>query len=181
VTQPIVLQPCPMSVRVLEQLERIGRVRVWRASERVHGAQGERNYDETIYTSDPQFGSHKLICAALLRPHIALVWHPDDEDIYLPDVRDARSSYWVACHLDKDEARERAAASKLAATDFTCIRLFPAPRGAEIFTVRAGTLHCEVTPPGVGSMPHVFVTEPSSLPQYDFPMAGLNLQVAGHV
>jgi len=157
------LVPQPMSVAVLEDLESKGIVRRFAPMPEVFRDAPGRNAVATAYASDAQYGPHKLICVSVQTLQVRLSYHPDNEEILIPAQGAVRPAWFVACHLAPDEIRRRDREGTLRADDFTCASLYPAPRGAEMFTVCAGAAHCEVTRSGPEPRGYFYVTESRDL------------------
>jgi hypothetical protein len=133
---------------------------------------------ETIYTSAPRSGSHKLICVKLNSAIPKLNSHDDNEEFIIVNSNRLKlNPVYILIALDKHAALEKKARdNSLRTEDFVLLKMkYNDPPGC-IFTMLKGTVHCEVTlkeNAGAGS-PVFFVSEPSRL---KMKMAWMN----GHV
>lgn len=161
----IVLKPIPWSAEALQNLEARGLIKLFRPTEKTLKAPVGHNVVDPLYVSDERYGPHKLIAVGINMDKVRLGVHPDNEEIFLPNLgSETKPCYYVVCLLSEGELREKDRLGLLTENDFVCLKMFPAPRGAEVFTVLAGTVHCEVAAPGDGAVPYIFVTEPRDLP-----------------
>ncbi|MGE5587888.1 MAG: hypothetical protein ACM3ZO_06705 [Clostridia bacterium] len=161
----IMLRPVPWSADILQNLEARGLIKLFRPTEKILKAPVGQNVVDPLYVSDERYGPHKLIAVGINMDRVRLGVHPDNEEIFLPNLlSETKPCYYVVCLLSEDELRKKDSQGLLAADDFVCVKMLPARRGAEAFTVLAGTVHCEVAAPGEGRVPYIFVTEPRDLP-----------------
>lgn len=77
-------------------------------------------------------------------------------------IQNVKPVYLVISYLTEEEIRVTDRRGELLSDNFMC--LYPAPRGAEMFTVLGSTVHCEVTVAGEGEIGCFFVTESRDLP-----------------
>jgi len=149
------------SPRVFAMLEKRRLIRTLRPGKESTAA----NSVETIYTSSPEYGSHKLICVRPDSAQIALNSHPDNEEFILVDPGNAgcRPLFMLIGLYLHDLIERKAADGSLCARDFLLLKLgFNSPSTC-VFTMLAGTPHCELVFPGKGKAPVFFVAEPSTL------------------
>ena len=160
----ISLPPCALTKEALLELDERGLVMVFRPTEATLHPPAEENVGEALYVSDPAYGPHRLIAVGVNMSRVRLGVHGDNEEFLIPDHgTEVKPVYLVICHLPEAEIRAKDLESALEEGDFTCLSLYPAPRGAEMFTVLGGTVHCEVTRPGTGDVGAFFVTEGDEL------------------
>jgi hypothetical protein len=146
-------------------LEHRGLIRPLAAPRRILSSPKGRGAVSTVYASSPRFGPHKLIC---VKPDSAvpkLNSHPDNEEFILLDPRaGVRPLYLLIGLLPASALKAKTAAGTLSADDFVLLKMkFNDPRFS-VFTMPAGTVHCEIVFPGKGPAPVFFVTEPRDLP-----------------
>ncbi|MGZ4386440.1 MAG: hypothetical protein ACXVZO_05895, partial [Gaiellaceae bacterium] len=93
---PVRLEPVPMSVALLEDLERRGLIlRLAPGHHRLPVADGESAF-RSLYESDERWGPHKLIAVTVDRRMTArLDVHPDNEEFLLIGDPAARPLYLV--------------------------------------------------------------------------------------
>ena len=85
----IVLQPRPWTLGALEELERMSLIALFRAPDSIARTPVGMNLVETLYESDERYGPHKLICASLNTREVRLGFHPDNEEIFLPNLAES--------------------------------------------------------------------------------------------
>ena len=160
----VVLEPQAATPELFRQLDQQGLIRLFTPlPATMHPAEDE-NLAASIYESAEAFGPHKLISVGVNRTTVRLGVHPENEEFLLPPYgAEVKPLYLIICHLAEDEVRRRDAQHSLQAGDFTCVSLYPSPRGAEMFTMPAGVVHCEATLPGAGAIGCFFVTESRDL------------------
>lgn len=138
--------PVPVTKQLMESLHEKGLIRLFKPTAATLNPAEGTNIGESLYESDPQYGPHKLIAVGVNKTTVRLGVHPDHEEFLIPDFgSEVRPLYLVISHISQDELLRRDQAGTLAASDFTCLSLYPSPRGAEMFTMLAGTVHCELT------------------------------------
>ena len=158
------LIPRAISKEALMELDARGLVMVFKPTELTLNPPGEDNVGEALYVSDPAYGPHRLIAVGVNKSHVRLGVHGDNEEFLIPEQdEDVKPVYLVICHLPEAEIGRQDREGRLTESDFTCLSLYPAPRGAEMFTMLKGTVHCEATMPGPGKIGCFYVTESSDL------------------
>lgn len=160
----IKITPVQISLPVLERLEEQGLVMLFRGTPDTRNPPEGKNVGKVLYKSDEKYGPHQLIAVGINMPEVRLNVHGDHEEFLLPPHgAEVKKTYLLVCHLSEEEIRVRDHAGTLAEDDFTCLSLYPAPRGAEMFTMLSGTVHCELSEPGDGEIGCFFVTESANL------------------
>ncbi|RKP48935.1 hypothetical protein D7Z26_21505 [Cohnella endophytica] len=165
ISTSIRLKPEPITLALLEQLQAEGLIRLFNPTERTIQALPGENAVESLYESPEEYGPHKLIAVGVNKYKVRLGTHPDHEEFLIPaHGNEVKPVYLLICRLRKEEALASDRQGTLKTEDFTCLSLYPAPRGAEMFTMLAGTLHCEFTIPGDKAIGPFYVTESRDLP-----------------
>ena len=120
---------------------------------------------ETIYTSAPRYGSHKLICVGKNITKIRLSSHPDNEEfIIINPCKRKFKPLFLIIGLEKHEALEKKAKSgRLTVKDIIALKLKYNDPETSFFIMMKSTPHWEATVPGKGPAPVFFVTEPAQL------------------
>jgi hypothetical protein len=133
---------------------------------------------ERIYTTDPQFGSHMLICVAFNKSEVQLATHPDKEDfILVNEGREQKPLILVVGLHPQPEFQRLASAGQLTGDDVWALEMkYNDPR-LSFFTMNGLTPHCEWTVPGPGPANVFFVTEPSGLGLHPIDMSGYTVTV----
>ncbi len=175
----ITLRPVEATEKILARLEKKGLIRTLRPTLKILklGSRKKGGVD-TIYSSSPKFGSHKLICVTKEDTHkISLNFHPDNEEFILINNTSLRfKPLYIIIGLHKyKEFKIRARNKRLNKNDFIVLRLKYNNHKTCIFTMLKGTPHCEATLPGRGKSPIFFVTEPSRLGMTHLNLSGYNL------
>jgi hypothetical protein len=134
---------------------------------------------ERTYTTDPQFGSHMLICVGFNRSKVELAIHPDNEDfILINEGREQKPLILVIGLHPEPEFQRLVSTGQLTADDIWALEMkFNDPR-LSFFTMNGFTPHCEWTMPGPGPASVFFVTEPSGLDLRPISMGDYTLKIA---
>ncbi len=176
---PIQLIPVPVTLSTLQDLESRGLIRLFHPTEATLRPPNGENITEALYESAPGFGPHRLIAVGVNKQGVRLGTHSDHEEFLIPPHgTEVKPLYLVISYLKAAELLTRDQAGLLAADDFICLSLYPSPRGAEMFTMLPGTVHCELTDPGEEPVGTFFVTEPRDLDVQwiDLELTGFNLK-----
>lgn len=153
-----------VTVELLSKLDEMKLIKVFHPTAKTLSAPAGENIAEELYVSEERFGPHKLIAVGINKDKVRLGVHPDNEEFLIPlHGTDVKPVYLLICHLKEKELREKDKAGMLDASDFTCLDMYTAPRGAEMFTMLKDTIHCELTVPGEGKLGCFYVTEPRDL------------------
>ena len=117
-----------------------------------------------IYTTDPHFGSHMLLCVGFNRSRVELATHSDREEILLINEGRSQKPLILVIGLHPEPEFQRLVSTgQLTEDDIWALELkFNDPR-LSFFTMNALTPHCEWTVPGEEPANVFYVTEPSSL------------------
>lgn len=143
----------------------------------LHVPEGEVKAD-TIYTSDPQFGSHTLICAGFNRSRVEMATHSDNEEIFLINEGRTQKPLILVIGLHPEpEFSKLLSTGQLTEEDIWALELkFNHPR-LSFFTMNAQTPHCEWTIPGPEPANVFYVAEPSSLDMRMIDMHGYTIDI----
>jgi hypothetical protein len=149
------------SSRVFSMLEKRRLIRVLRPDKKFTAS----NSVDVVYTSAPEYGSHKLICVRPDSAQVALNSHPDNEEFILIDSdRAPRKPLYMLIGLHgHDVIESKAREGSLDSGDFLLLKLAFNRPSTCVFTMLAGTPHCELVFPGKARPPVFFVAEPSML------------------
>lgn len=133
---------------------------------------------ERVYATDPQFGSHMLICVGFNKSKVEMATHPDKEDfILINEGREQKPLILViGLHTESEFAR-LVSTGQLTTDDIWALEMkFNDPR-LSFFTMNGFTPHCEWTVPGPGPANVFFVTEPSSVGIHPVDMGEYTLEI----
>lgn len=175
----ITLPVRPVTEEILVDLERRGLIQRFRPTDRiVNAAPGTIEVDR-VYETDPQFGTHMLICAGFNKSVVEIAYHSDREDFLLiNEGREQKPLILVIALRSAEELQELAENGKLAAEDLLALELkFNDPR-LSFFTMNSFTPHCEWTVPGPGPANVFYVTEPNQLDMQPVPLGEISIQIA---
>jgi hypothetical protein len=163
----------------LAALERRNLIRLLRPTRGTLATRTATGAVNRLYTAAPRYGSHMLLCVGKRTLHIRLTAHPDHEDFILlkPAGRAYKPLYLIVALAPRHVLERRARAGTLRAADFAALELMFNDPATCFFTLRAGTVHCEVTRPGPGQHPVFFVSEPSRLPGERIVLPGHTLRI----
>lgn len=164
-TTLVQLQAVPMTGALLESLAKRGLIALFRPTPGTQNPPPGDNSAEALYVSSPEYGPHKLIAVGVGKTEVRLGVHPDNEEFLIP-VHSAtvRPLFLVIAHLPVSEIQARDKARTLSPDDFTCLNIYPPNGASAMFTMLAGTVHCEVTVPGGEPVGCFYVTESRDLP-----------------
>jgi hypothetical protein len=177
------LSPVPITKQVLAELDRRNLVRLFKPTPLTQNPPPGQNIAEPLYVSGVEFGPHRLIAVGINQDRVRLGVHSDHEEFLIPDHDSAvRPVYLVIAYLSAAELRARDAAGALSVSDFICLDLYPCPRGAEMFTMLPGTVHCELTDSTAeGPFGCFYVTEPHGLDITWIDLAGTEFRMVPQV
>lgn len=162
--KPIFVSPVLINKRILEQLEQKGLIQRFHCSQRALSAKENEVVDDFIYTTNPLWGPHALLCVGLNKTVIELASHPDNEDFILfNDSGPAKPLYLLISIHKRNELCELIKAQRITSEDFILLEVVFNDPQLSIFTMLANTPHAEVTVSGNAPAPCFFVTEPANL------------------
>lgn len=160
----IELAPRAVTIELLEKLDQKGLIRLFHPTPETQNPPAGENIAVSLYESAPEFGSHRLLAVGVNKHCVRLGTHSDHEEFLIPPHRDnVKPLYLVISFLKTDVLYRKNQDSLLSADDFICLSMYPSPRGAEMFTMLAGTVHCELTDPGDAPIGTFYVTESTDL------------------
>ena len=158
----IELSPQPMTVDLMQDLER--RDLIIRLCPGNHSAKPNWNESksEVIYTSDPQYGPHKLIVASIntLDPYPYFGTHDDNEEFILVGDPATKPIYLIIALHKKYELEKKIRERMLSPDDFVTLRIKFNDPEVSFFTMLKDVAHGEVTIDQPGTPGSFYVTEP---------------------
>ena len=163
-TKELCIRVRPVTEEAMSMLEERGLLqRLFPPEEVLRTAEGVVQV-ATMYITDPQFGSHMLICVAFNKSEVELLTHPDNEEfILINEGREQKPLILVVGLHPEPEFQRLVSTGQLTTEDIWALEMrFNDPR-LSFFTMNALTPHCEWTTPGPGPANVFFVTEPSRL------------------
>jgi hypothetical protein len=174
----LTLKVKPVTEEAMLALEERGLLQRLLPTENVlHVPAGEVRADY-IYTTDPQFGSHTLICAGFNRSRVELATHSDNEEILLINEGRAQKPLILVIGLYPEPTFTKLLSSgQLTEEDVWALELKFNDTRLSFFTMNALTPHCEWTTPGLEPANVFYVTEPSSLDMRMIDMHGYTIDI----
>lgn len=161
----IVLTPKKATKAIFALLEKRKLVRLLRPTPKVLNTRTRTGAVDTFYASRPENGTHMLLAVGKRSTDIELSFHDDNEDLILLNAMNRK--YKPLCMIialdERKVFEKKARQGKLTAGDLVALELSFNDPAMCVFTVLAGTVHCEVTYPGPGQHPVFFVSEPDRL------------------
>lgn len=176
----IFLKPTKATPQIFSSLEKRNLIKTFKPTKKVLNVKPGHGAVDVLYSSAPQFGTHKLICVGLNITNIKLNYHPENEEfIIVKNTKDKVKPLFLIIGLQKYNILEKKAKNgKLSSKDFLALRLEYNNPKTGIFTMLKYTPHCEITLPGNTAHPYFFVTEPTdikmnylNLPDYELILA----------
>jgi hypothetical protein len=159
----VVVTPQQVTIDILSELEQRGLIALF-GPMGLEVPQGE-TIAGSIYECPETYGTHKLIYVGVNKEFVRLGVHPEREEFLIPlQKKDVKPTYLLICHLTEEQIKIKDKDESLSEGDFTCLDMFSAHRGAEMFTMLGGTVHCEFTISGSEKIGCFFVTESRDLP-----------------
>jgi hypothetical protein len=177
--QIISLSPIKMTPELLSGLEKRGLVRTLRPTKKIIATRAKTGAVDTFYASEPENGTHKLLCIGKRSTQIKLSYHTDNEEFILVNTtRYHFKPLYLIIGLHKSKVMEQKFRDMtITAADFMAIELEYNNPFTCFFTLLKHTVHCEVTTSGNGMHPIFFVTEPSKLKMNYIVSRAVNLSV----
>lgn len=122
---------------------------------------------DTLYSTDPKFGSHKVICVNYNQSEPYLSYHGDKESFILVSAEPEKHKnlYLLLCFLEAEELVKKLEQQDLSSDDLLIVQLeFNNPK-LSFFTLNAFVPHCELTDPAQSKLvhPYFYVAEPTDL------------------
>ncbi|MFH1259114.1 MAG: hypothetical protein ABII74_04780 [Elusimicrobiota bacterium] len=159
------LKPVKITAEILSFLEKRDLIKTLTPTKKTLKVKEGQVAVDQLYSSQPQFGGHKLICIGLNITVIKLNYHPDNEEfIMVKNPQDKFKPLFLIVGLEKyEKLEEKARKNKLTEKDFLALRMEYNRPQTSIFTMLKYTPHCEATLSGKGRHPNFFVTEPTAI------------------
>ncbi len=175
----ILLTPVRFTPAIAAKLARRRLIRLLDPTPKIRSCTRRYGMLDMVYVSQPRYGSHALACIRCCWGNLALNSHPDNEEFifFHPSPGQFRPLYMIIGMHRHDAMEARARSGKLSARDFLALEMsYNHPR-LSIFTMLAGTLHCEFVPASRKPAPVFFASEPDRLPMRHFNAGDLRLTV----
>jgi hypothetical protein len=176
----LTLQVRPLTWRILSSLAKRGLVRPLVPTASVVRCRSAGGAVGKIYSSNPRWGTHKLISVRCTTGRVRLNSHGDNEEFILihPQARSFSPMYMII-GLHKHSVIERKARSQeLTEHDFMAFELVYNNPSLSIFTMLKDTVHFEISSRTRKQAPIFFVTEPSRLKLHMLKVPAYRLEVS---
>lgn len=174
----IVVKPAKATEELMAFLESKGVItRICPGHDPLDTGQGEARC-ETVYSTDPKYGPHKLICVTINTTEPAnFMYHSDKEDFMLIDRPDAAELILTVSLCHKDELIRKIEAGTLSSEDFVsmiCERNNPF---LSFFTMNPYYPHVETCKTVSDNPPGFYVGEPRDLDENLIDFKGYQLVI----
>ncbi len=121
---------------------------------------------ETLYSTAPSFGSHKLIAVTVNQPTLSrLTAHPDREDFLLLGDPSATPMILTISLLSRTVLQEKITRRTLETSDLIAVLCRMNDPLMSFFTMNSEFPHAETCLAASGNPPSFYVSEPTGLPE----------------
>ena len=160
----IILKPQLLTHEILKTLEIRGLISQLSPTDLISS---NPDYDavDTMYTSEPESGAHKLICVRKNQTDIRLTVHSENEEVIFLNQTDTvfKPLYLIISLLRYNELNQKLLAGELTADDVMALEVNFNDPYTSVFTILKDTPHCEITIPGTDPAPIFYVTESAEI------------------
>lgn len=175
----ITLKPVKSSIKVFNYLEKKGLISVLKPTNKAVKTRTKTGTVDILYTSNKNFGSHRLMCIGKRTKKVQLSYHLDNEDLlFINPLNTDYQKLYLVFALDKIDAfSKKFAKNLLTEKDFMAIEIVYNNPSLSFFTVLKKTVHCEVVKDEDKQHPVFFVAESSDLKNNKIKHKDLNIFV----
>jgi hypothetical protein len=175
----IKLKPIKSSIKVFNFLEKKGLISVLKPTNKAIKTKTRTGTVDILYTSNKNFGSHRLMCIGKRTKKVQLSYHLDNEDLlFINPLNTDYQKLYLVFALDKiDVFSKKFAKNMLTEKDFIAIEIVYNNPSLSFFTVLKKTVHCEVVKDEDKQHPVFFVAESSNLKNNKIKHKDLNIFV----
>ncbi|MDR3112215.1 MAG: hypothetical protein LBU55_03480 [Elusimicrobiota bacterium] len=162
----ITLKTHKVTPQLFSHLEKLKLIKLWIPHARVLNSKTKTGAVSKLYSSNPKFGTHALMCVGKRTKHIHLSYHDDNEDFMILNPLKIKYNklFLIVAFDKKHKFLKKFLNGKIAREDLIAIELKFNDPLLSFFTMLKGTIHCEVTENKEnGNHPVFFVSEPSHL------------------
>ncbi len=158
------LEPVEMTPSVMKKLEDKGLIiRLCPNNHELPAKVGE-TLVESLYISNVEFGSHKLIIVTVNQSSFnSFGSHPDNEEFLLIGDPATKPLYLIIALCKKEELYHKIAKKRLFPEDFICLHVKYNDPQVSFFTILANVPHGEAVADVDGRPASFYVTEPCDL------------------
>ena len=175
----IKLKPIKSSIKVFNLLEKKGLISVLKPTNKAIKTKTRTGTVDILYTSNKNFGSHRLMCIGKRTKKVQLCYHCDNEDfIFINPLNIDYQKLYLVFALDKiDIFNKKLSENLLSCKDFVAIEIVYNDPNLSFFTMLKKTVHCEVVKDEDKQHPVFFVMESSDLKNNKIKHKELNIFV----
>lgn len=161
----ITLRPVKSSMEVFNYLEKKGFVARLKPTKKAVDTRTKTGTVDILYTSNKNFGSHRLMCIGKRDKKVQMTYHLDNEDlIFLNPSNVDYQKLYIVFALDKiDIFSKKLSKNILTSKDFMAVEIVYNNPNLSFFTILKKTVHCEVVKDEDKQHPIFFVAESSNL------------------
>ena len=161
----ITLEPVKSSIKIFNLLEKKGLISVLKPTNKALNTRTKTGTVDILYTSNKQFGSHRLMCIGKRTKKVQLCYHCDNEYFILinPTNADYQKLYLVFALGKIDVFNKKLSKNLLSDKDFVAVEIVYNDPKTSFFTMLKKTVHCEVVKDEDKQHPVFFVAESSDL------------------
>jgi hypothetical protein len=161
----ITLKPVKSSIKVFNYLEKKGFVARLKPTRKTIDTRTKTGAVDILYTSNKNFGAHRLMCIGKRNKKVQMTYHLDNEDlIFLNPYNDDYQKLYIVFALDKiDFFNKKLSKNLLTNKDFIAVEIVFNDPNLSFFTILKKTVHCEVVKDENKQHPIFFVAESSKL------------------
>jgi len=177
-TTALSLQPQRLTHEILIDLETRGLIKRLCPTDLI---QANPQYDavDTIYSSSPGSGAHRLICIRKNQTRIALTVHSENEEVIFLNSGSTsfKPLYLIISLVSLDALLEKIQNETLSSDDILALEVDFNDLHTQVFTILKDTPHCEITVPGSNPAPIFYVTESADIQMHSVDMGAISLQL----
>ena len=161
----ITLKPIKSSIKIFSYLEKKGLISVLKPTDKAIRTRTRTGTVDILYTSNKNFGSHRLMCIGKRTKKVQLCYHLDNEDfLFINSAKIDYQKLYLIFALDKIEVfNKKLSKNLLSNKDFIAIEIVYNDPNLSFFTLLKKTVHCEVVKDEDKQHPVFFVAESSNL------------------
>lgn len=161
----ITLKPVKSCEKVFNYLEKKGFISRLKPTKKTINTRKRTGVVDILYTSNKNFGSHRLMCIGKRNKKVQMCYHIDNEDlIFLNPSNIDYQKLYIIFALDKiDTFSKKLSKNILTSKDFLAVEIVYNDPNLSFFTMLKKTVHCEVVKDEDKQHPIFFVAESSNL------------------
>ena len=161
----ITLKPVKSSTKIFSYLEKKGLISILKPTDKAIKTKTRTGTVDVLYTSNKNFGPHRLMCIGKRTKKVQLCYHLDNEDfLFINPAKIDYQKLYLVFALDKIETfNKKLSKNSLSNKDFVAVEIVYNDPKLSFFTLLKRTVHCEVVEDEDKQHPVFFVAESSNL------------------